>query len=63
MLASVIGVHGSLNYAGELELRKAAMGIDWMTNAELTQAIPPVFTEHIGGFLLAEVERRAREAA
>lgn len=26
----------------------AAMGIDWMNRAELTQAIPPVFTEFVG---------------
>lgn len=35
------------------------MGIDWMTHAELTQAIPPAYTEHIGGFLLAEIKQRA----
>lgn len=51
-LASVVGVHGNCNYAGEFALRCAAMGIDWMTNAELTQAIPPVYTEFIGRQLL-----------
>jgi DNA (cytosine-5)-methyltransferase 1 len=49
-LARVIGVHGHLNYPGELELRRAAMGIDWMTNVELTQAIPPAFAQHIGEY-------------
>jgi DNA (cytosine-5)-methyltransferase 1 len=63
MLTSVIGVYGSLNYAGELELRKQAMGIDWMTNAELTQAIPPAYTEHVGGYLMLETQRRARLTA
>ena len=33
----------------------AAMGIDWMTRAELAQAIPPAYTEYVGGFLLAAV--------
>ena len=28
----------------------AAMGIDWMSRPELTQAIPPAYTEHIGGY-------------
>lgn len=52
-LASVVGVHGNCNYAGEFPLRCAAMGIDWMTNAELVEAIPPAYTEHIGAQLLA----------
>lgn len=55
-MASVIGVHGHTNYAGELELRRAAMGIDWMDNAGLTQAIPPAYTEFVGAQLLAAVE-------
>lgn len=39
-----------------------ALGIDWTTyQPELAQAIPPAYTEHIGGYLLAEV--RARQAA
>ena len=30
-----------------------AMGIDWMTRKELTQAIPPTYTEFIGRQLMA----------
>lgn len=51
-LARVVGVHGHINYKGEGELRKQAMAIDWMSDYELTQAIPPAYTEYIGGYLL-----------
>lgn len=33
----------------------AAMDIDWMTRQELTQAIPPAYTEFIGKALLAQL--------
>lgn len=32
---------------------KRQMGIDWMNGRELTQAIPPAYTELIGAHLLA----------
>jgi C-5 cytosine-specific DNA methylase len=41
----------------EREAGPDAMGIDWMTRAELTQAIPPSYTEFIGSYLLQAVER------
>ena len=38
-----------------------AMGIDWMTGAELTQAIPPAYTEYIGRAFMAALERKGEE--
>ena len=38
--------------------RREAMGIDWMTGEELSQAIPPAYTEFIGRQLLKVVEDR-----
>ena len=58
-LMSVVGVHGHLKHAGEQELRQAAMGIDWMSPYELTQAIPPAYTELIGHQLMAHIRVRA----
>jgi DNA (cytosine-5)-methyltransferase 1 len=44
---------GGFNRADSIEDARDAMGIDWMEWSELTQAIPPAYTEWIGGFLLA----------
>ena len=33
-----------------------AMGIDWMSKYELTQAIPPSYTEYIGEYLLKAIK-------
>ncbi|MGH3610083.1 MAG: DNA cytosine methyltransferase [Pseudonocardiaceae bacterium] len=39
--------------------RREAMGIDWMTGAELSQAIPSAYTEWIGSRLLAALREPA----
>lgn len=61
-LASVVGVHGHINYPGEADLRQAAMGIDWMTNAELAEAIPPAYTAFIGRQLAGYLRAKAAAA-
>lgn len=62
-LASVVGVHGHINYSGEFEIRCRAMGIDWMTNKELVEAIPPAYTQFIGEQLRAMVRLQTRARA
>lgn len=46
-------------YRIPLAVQRAAMGIDWMTLEELSEAIPPAYTELIGGYLLAEFRTRS----
>jgi DNA (cytosine-5)-methyltransferase 1 len=36
---------------------RAAMGIDWMSQAGISQAVPPVYTEYIGKQLLQQLEQ------
>lgn len=38
-----------------VERGRVAMGIDWMNREELSEAIPPVYTEYIGRQLLAAI--------
>lgn len=40
-----------------------AMGIDWMTLDELSNAIPPAFTQHLGRQLMAHLRDSGRIAA
>ncbi len=48
-LAKVVQVYGN---GGGRELWPEAMGIDWMNNKELTEAIPPAYTEYVGRQIL-----------
>ena len=68
-VGKLIGVYGHGQFfwdRGERSWRnirkpeaEAAMGIAWMNRDELSQAIPPAYTEFIGGYLLAAVQGRA----
>jgi len=42
-----------------LDVQQKAMGIDWMTLEELSEAIPPAYTELIGHQLLAHIQAKA----
>ncbi|CUW39693.1 conserved protein of unknown function [Magnetospirillum sp. XM-1] len=44
---------------GDKAAWQAAMGIDWMTNAEMAEAIPPAYGEFIGRAALAYLGRAA----
>lgn len=46
---------------GSVPLARAreVMGIDWMNRYELSQAIPPAYTEHIGARLLEQLAEEA----
>ena len=52
-----VGVYGHGGCSGKHRMlyapeARAAMGIDWMNRDQLTQAIPPAYTEYVGGWLM-----------
>ena len=58
-----VGVYGHGGHTGKhwmlyREEAAAAMKIDWMNRDEMCQAIPPDYTNYIGRYLLAQVERQ-----
>lgn len=62
-----IGVYGNgggtkkgRGWKGTLSESREAMGIDWMNRREISQAIPPSYTEWIGRQLLDVVQGAAR---
>jgi DNA (cytosine-5)-methyltransferase 1 len=51
--------HGGESKDCSLKGWREAMGIDWMNKEELTQAIPPIYTEFIGRQLMQAIRRVA----
>ena len=49
-------VRAKLGYNPSIEDYRRSMGIDWMNRDELSQAIPPAYTEWIGRQLLATLD-------
>lgn len=52
-LSTVVQIYGN---AGGREHWPAALGIDWMTAKEMTECVPPSYTEHLGRQLMAAIE-------
>lgn len=55
-LSTVVQVYGN---AGGTHEWPDAMGIDWMTNKEMAEAVPPSYTEHLGRQLIAQIQQPA----
>lgn len=49
--------NGGLGVSYKLDDWKDAMQIDWMIRKEITQAIPPAYTEYIGKYLMLACEQ------
>lgn len=60
-VVSVVGhgtpswVRAKLGYCPSIVQVREAMGIDWMSRTELSQAIPPAYTEYIGRRIMAMI--------
>ncbi len=48
----MVQVWGNAQYKGYLQRAREAMGIDWMNEEEIAEAIPPAYTEFIGKQLM-----------
>jgi len=57
------GMHISVTGDVGTYVGSQAMGIDWMTGNELSQAIPPAYCKHVGDQLMAFLRNRDEPAA
>ena len=58
-LSTVVQIYGN---AGGREHWPAALGVDWMTAKEMTECVPPSYTEHLGRQLIYEMTYEQRLA-
>ena len=49
----------AVGHAAGWRIAAEAMNIDWMKREELTQAIPPAYTEYVGSVLIQELEKKS----
>jgi DNA (cytosine-5)-methyltransferase 1 len=59
---SYVSAKGFISVSGHFsagDYVKFAMGIDWMSNTELAQAIPPAFSKYLGRQLMQYVQQRS----
>ena len=54
------GIKGGVGHTTGWKAASEAMGIDWMKQGELTQAIPPAYTEFIGRALASAIRQATR---
>lgn len=52
----MVQVVGHPRYKGGAQRYKDAMGINWMSTDEITEAIPPAYTEFIGKHLMQALQ-------
>jgi DNA (cytosine-5)-methyltransferase 1 len=59
------GGRGTRDFVGksQKELASEAMGIDWMTLKEMSQALPPVYSKFIGEWAALAIQTRQTQAA
>lgn len=56
------GKRSEMRCARSVEEARRVMGMEWGTWREVKEAIPPAYTEHIGGFLLAALASSSEAA-
>lgn len=61
LMGYMVQVVGHPRYKGAAKRYREAMQIDWMSSDEITEAIPPAYTEFIGKHLIRYLQYNAQE--